>query len=93
MREEYNPAKHGTYGEWLRSKNITTRPTGWTHATRDQVREGRDSQGRRFKDTTDQLGNHVIQHGHDQQSVIARPQTITAKIPASAVRSPDVQQQ
>ncbi|MGI5274745.1 hypothetical protein ACQEUU_37310 [Nonomuraea sp. CA-218870] len=81
MSEPYDPDKHGTYGEWLRSKNIHTRTQGWTHATRDQVREyvGRD--GRRVKDTTDQLGNRVVQHGMDSQSVIASPQTVAAKIP------------
>lgn len=86
MREEYDRAVHGSYGAWLRSKNLQTRTQGWSHATRDQVREGRDAQGRRFKDVTDQLGNHVIQHGNDQQSVVARPQSVTAQIPASALK-------
>lgn len=89
--EEYDPARHGTYGAYLRGKHLQTRPTGWTHATRDQTREYVGKDGHRVKDTTDQLGNHVIQHGRDQQSVIARPQTVTAKIPASALkRSTDV---
>ncbi|MER7361917.1 hypothetical protein [Nonomuraea wenchangensis] len=86
MREEYDPDKHGSYVAWLRSKGVQTRTQGWTHATHDQVREGRDRSGRRFKATTDQLGNDVIEHGSDQQSVIARPQTITAQIPASALK-------
>lgn len=81
VAEEYNAARHGTYGAYLRGKNLQTRTQGWTHATRDQVREGRDKTGRRFKDVTDQLGNHVIQHGRDQQSVIASPETVVAKIP------------
>lgn len=79
MAEQYDPETHGTYGAWLRSKNIHTRPQGWTRATRDQVVEGRDQHGRRYKRTTDQLGNDVIQHGDDQQSVIVRPRTVTAQ--------------
>lgn len=93
MSDSYDPDLHGSYGAWLRSKNIHTRPSGWTHATRDQVREYVGKDGRRVKDTTDQLGNRVVQHGVDSQSVIARPQTITATIPASAVRSSNDQQQ
>lgn len=82
MREEYDPDVHGSYGAWLRSKNIQARPFGWSCATRDQVSEGRDAQGRRFKTTTDQLGNDTIQHGRDQQSVrIKSPETVVAKIP------------
>ncbi|MBN6054536.1 hypothetical protein JYK22_21520, partial [Nonomuraea sp. RK-328] len=69
MREEYDPDVHGSYGAWLRSKNIQARPTGWTHATRDQTREYVGNDGRRVKDVTDQLGNRVVQHGRDQQSV------------------------
>ena len=67
--EPYDPEVHGTYGAYLRAKHIHTRPRGWTSATRDIVREGRDKSGRRFKHTTDQLGNEVVQHGSDQQSV------------------------
>jgi hypothetical protein len=71
-----------TYAEWLKAKSPQTRPQGWTHATHDQTREGRDRAGQRFKATTDQLGNDVIQHGADQQSVhIKSPPTVTAKIP------------
>lgn len=76
MREEYDPDLHGSYGAWLRSKNIQARPAGWTCATRDQVREGVDTTGLRFKHTTDQLGNEVVQHGHDQQSVKINAPTI-----------------
>jgi hypothetical protein len=85
VHEPYDPDVHGTYGEWLRSKNIQTRPQGWTSATRDQVVEGRDRSGRRFKRTTDQLGNDVIQHGDDQQSVIARPRTVQGRMGGSPV--------
>ena len=94
MSETYDPAIHGSYGRWLREKGVQTRAGGWTHATRDQHREYVGKDGKRVKDTTDQLGNHVIQHGRDQQSVIATPQTVTAHIPASALtrESPDVQQ-
>lgn len=69
LREPYDPEVHGTYGAYLRAKNIQTRPQGWSHATHDVVREGRDRTGRLFKHTTDQLGNEVVQHGADQQSV------------------------
>jgi hypothetical protein len=79
---EWTPDTGMSYAEWLQSKGTQTRAGGWTHATKDQIREGRDSQGRRFKATTDQLGNDVIQHGRDQQSVhIKSPETIFATIP------------
>lgn len=92
MREEYDRSKHGPYAEWLKNKGVQTRPRGWTHATHDQTREGRDRAGQRFKATTDQLGNRVIQHGNDQQSVVATPQTVTAVLPASAAKgATDVQ--
>lgn len=58
-----------TYAEWLRDKSPQTRPQGFTNATRDVVTEGHDEYGRRFKSTRDQLGNDVVQHGSDQQSV------------------------
>lgn len=81
MAEEYDPDKHGPYGRWLREKSIHTRAGGWTHATRDQVREGVGEDGRRFKVVTDQLGNDVIQHGQDQQSVhIKSTETIRATV-------------
>jgi hypothetical protein len=69
VAEEYDRERHGPYGDWLKSKGVQTRPTGWTHATHDQVREGVGKDGRRFKSTRDQLGNDVVQHGSDQQSV------------------------
>jgi hypothetical protein len=79
----WDPACGLTYAEWLRDKGVSTPPAGaWTSATRDQVREGRDRDGRRYKTVTDQLGNDVTQHGNDQQSVhIKSPQTITSPIP------------
>jgi len=76
----WSPDTGMTYAEWLRDKSPQTRPQGWSHATRDQRREYVGKDGHRVKDVTDQLGNRVIQHGTDQQSVIARPQTI-AHIP------------
>ncbi|MEV0382394.1 hypothetical protein [Nonomuraea sp. NPDC050643] len=75
-----------SYADWLKNKGVHTRAGGWTHHTRDQHREYVGKDGRRVKDTTDQLGNRVIQHGRDQQSVVARPQTVTAQIPASAIK-------
>lgn len=71
-----------TYAEWLQAKSPQTRPQGWTHATHDQPREYVGKDGRRVKDVTDQLGNRVVQHGRDQQSVhIKSPETVIAKIP------------
>lgn len=58
-----------TYAEWLQAKSPQTRTQGWTHATHDQAREYVGKDGRRVKRTTDQLGNEVVQHGRDQQSV------------------------
>lgn len=86
VAEEYDPSIHGPYGDWLKNKGIQTRAGGWTHATHDQTREYVGKDGRRVKDVTDQLGNRVVQHGAESQSVIARPQTVTAQIPASALK-------
>ncbi|MGA4989889.1 hypothetical protein [Nonomuraea bangladeshensis] len=81
MREEYDPDRHGSYGAWLRSKGLHVRAGGWTHATHDQAREYVGKDGRRVKDVTDQLGNRVVQHGQDQQSVhIKSPETVHAVI-------------
>lgn len=66
---EWTPDTGMTYAEWLQSKSPQVRAGGWTHATHDQTREGVGKDGRRFKATTDQLGNDVIEHGRDQQSV------------------------
>lgn len=77
----YDPESGLTYGEWLRSKNIHTRPQGWSHATRDQVREYRSGKdGRRVKVVTDQLGHDTIQHGRDQQSVHIKNPAVTATV-------------
>jgi hypothetical protein len=93
LREPYDPETHGTYGAYLRAKNIQARPSGWTWRTRDQVREYVGKDGRRVKDRTDQLGNRVVEHGRDQQSAIVRPQTVTAVIPTSNTsRSTDGEQ-
>ncbi|KAB8186887.1 hypothetical protein FH608_046200 [Nonomuraea phyllanthi] len=81
MADEYDPSLHGSYGRWLREKGVQTRAGGWTNATHDQVREGVGEDGRRFKVVTDQLGNDVIQHGNDQQSVhIKSTETIRATV-------------
>lgn len=82
MAEMYDSSIHGPYGEWLKNKGVQARTQGWTHATHDQTREYVGKDGRRVKATTDQLGNDVVQHGRDQQSVhIKSPQTIFATIP------------
>jgi hypothetical protein len=76
-----------TYAEWLQAKSPQTRTQGWTHATHDQAREYVGKDGRRVKRTTDQLGNEVVQHGRDQQSVhIKSPETIFATIPKEGSR-------
>ncbi len=76
-----------TYAEWLRDKSPQVRPAGWTHHTKDQPREYVGKDGKRVKDTTDQLGNRVIQHGNDQQSVqIRSPETVHAVIPRSSLK-------
>lgn len=78
----WDPSCGLTYAEWLKDKSPQTRPSGWTHHTKDQTREYVGKDGHRVKDTTDQLGNRVVQHGHGQQSVeIRRPETVRAVIP------------
>lgn len=67
-----------SYADWLKGKSVQARAGGWTHATHDQVLVDTP----REKRVMDQLGNEVIQHGRDQQSVhIKSPQTIFATIP------------
>ncbi|MGS2645861.1 hypothetical protein [Streptosporangium sp. G12] len=83
----WTPETGLTYAEWLKNKAPQVRPTGWTNATHDQVREGYGKDGRRFKATTDQLGNDTVQHGADQQSVhIKNPETVHAVIPAPTTK-------
>lgn len=40
------------------------------------VNEGRDGQGRRFKATTDELGNTVTERYGDRVDVRVRPETV-----------------
>lgn len=78
---EFDPDRWPSYAAYLRDKNVQTRPQGWSHHTRDQVREyvsGKD--GRRVKDTTDQLGNSVVQHGSDSQSVVIRNPVVVGEV-------------
>jgi hypothetical protein len=72
-----------TYAEWLRDKSPQIRPTGWTHATHDQVLDGYDADGKRTKTVLDQLGNEVHQYGKDQQDVRINIDPPTIDVPAS----------
>ncbi len=47
--------------------------------TRDQVREGRDENGERFKAVKDQLGNVVTQRAGDRQDVTINAPHITVR--------------
>lgn len=60
--ERYDPAKHGTYGNYLRLKGIQVRAAGWSWNTRDQVVE--DSPTR--KTVRDQAGNDVTERTDEQ---------------------------
>lgn len=53
----FDPAIHGTYGNYLRGKNLQVRAGGWTWATCDQVVE--DSPTR--KTVRDQAGHDVTE--------------------------------
>lgn len=47
--------------------------------TRDRVNEGKDSEGKRWKSTTDQLGNTVTESHGDRQDVnIKAPQIVAS---------------
>lgn len=62
--------------EWLeklRSIRTISRRSG------DQVREGRDDQGRRYKAVTDELGNTVTQRHGDRQDVTINAPHISAR--------------
>ncbi len=67
----YDPERDGPYGEWLKAKNVGHMPR--THATKDQVTEGRTNTGGRYKRTRDQLGHVVTQRteagGSEHQDV------------------------
>ncbi|MGW4406511.1 hypothetical protein ACWEJ6_20955 [Nonomuraea sp. NPDC004702] len=54
-----NEAEDIPYAERLRQKNIQTRPSGWTSATRDEVAEGATPEGGRFKAVRDTAG-HIV---------------------------------
>jgi hypothetical protein len=47
--------------------------------SKGRVKEGRDSDGNRFKATTDEAGNTVTQRAGDRQDVNIRPRTVTVK--------------
>lgn len=83
----WTPETGLTYAEWLRNKAPQVRPAGWTNATHDVVREGVGKDGRRFKATTDQLGNDVIEHGQLQQSVNIRAPLLRAAITTTEERT------
>lgn len=87
MPDSYDPDLHGSYGEWLRSKNIQTRAGGWTHATRDQVLVDTPSEKR----VLDQLGNEVRQYGRDQQDVTIRPRIVKGRLGGSPPANNDAQ--
>lgn len=59
--EPYDPARHGSYADYLRGKNLQVRPAGWTWRTRDQVLK--DSPTR--KTVRDQAGNDVTERTDD----------------------------
>lgn len=65
---DYDPAKWPTYGAYLRAKNLQVRP-GWTWRTRDQVAEGRRSDGTRFQRRRDQLGHDTVEHADGRRDV------------------------
>lgn len=62
--------------EWLeklRSIRTISRRSG------DQIREGRDEAGHRFKATTDELGNTVTERAGDRQDVTINAPHISAR--------------
>lgn len=64
----------------LRSIAVIGRRTG------NQVREGRDSAGQRFKATTDELGNTVTQRAGDRQDVTIHAPHIRVRSSTTEVR-------
>ncbi|HEY9369314.1 hypothetical protein [Streptomyces sp.] len=54
--------EQGTFGAYMRSKNVQVRPVGWTWATRDQVLA--DTSARRT--VRDQCGNDVTERTDEQ---------------------------
>ncbi|MEU6725462.1 hypothetical protein ABZ917_17280 [Nonomuraea wenchangensis] len=58
----WNPDSGESFGEYMRSKGVQVRPSGWTWTTRDQVIE--DSPTRRT--VRDQAGHEVTERTDEQ---------------------------
>ncbi|MFI7691793.1 hypothetical protein ACIBQ6_22180 [Nonomuraea sp. NPDC049655] len=56
---ETTPDDDLSYAERMRRKGVQTRTAGWSHATRDEVAEGRTEEGGRFKAVRDTAG-HIV---------------------------------
>ena len=78
MREE------SEYGKWLRSKGVTVL-SGGLSITKDNVKEGRDEEGNRFKATTDEIGNTVVEHNNKKDQVDVHIKAPHVKIGAQEV--------
>jgi hypothetical protein len=71
------PGAVSEFSEKARSIGVIGSRSGST------VNEGRDGQGRRFKATTDELGNTVTERHGDRVDVQIRPQTVTLGVQAA----------
>ncbi len=89
----YDPEHDGSYGEWLRSKNVGFNPHGRTRSEQ-VIDEGHLQSGERFKVTQDELGNRVRERSAEmgvstgQDVRIAAP-CVTAQVASGEKR--DVQ--
>lgn len=73
------------YGKWLRSKNVTVLSGGLT-ITKDSTKEGRDENGDRFKATTDEIGNTVVEHNNKKDQVDVHIKAPHIRVGAQEVR-------
>lgn len=70
-----------------RLRSLQVRPRGWTHATRDQVREYRDPiTGERVKVITDQLANRTRMRRAGQDVRIVNIPHVQVKVSRSTGR-------
>jgi hypothetical protein len=66
---QWDPESGVTFGEYVRSKRPQILSGGRTWATRDQVSEGRGSDGVAFKHVVDQLGHETREHADGRRDV------------------------
>lgn len=93
---EYDPARHGPYGEWLKNKGVRANFQGLARTER-VIGEGTvprgEYAGQRFKTSQDELGNRVRERSESRgvstgQDVVIRAPKLTISMKATEERQP-----